>query len=127
MNQFASASNQNVVVGNLAPPLVLTATATSLSSVTDPSTGITTNTSVTPLFTVVETVPPGVGVLPFFLVTVVAPPLTLSGQALTFTVVVDPVTMVQTIDAVTPTFTLHATVTPTSGNYPIVTITLTIP
>jgi hypothetical protein len=148
ITQLAVAKNQNVITGNTGivttgPQtatavnvggtssrhtnafLQLTATATSITSVVDPITMVQTNTVVTPLFTVVETVPPGVGALPFFTVTVVSPAITVSGQALTFTTVTDPVTMVQTVDAVMPTFTLHAIVTP-GVTTPTIVVTLTI-
>ena len=135
--QVASMSNQNVIVGNSGavsvdpqPQIihitVLSAVATSLNSVTDPSTGYTNNTAVTPLFTVVEAIPPGANPLPTFTVTLVNPATTLSATAISFSSVSDPVTGINTTDAVTPLFRLHGSAVP-GVPIPTVTITLTIP
>jgi len=99
----------------------ISATATSVTSVTDPSTGYTTETIVTPLFTITKVTPPGVSALPT--VTVVIPPnITMTALATSDTSTFNPSTGYTTEVMVTPIFTVTVVTPPGIGALPTVTV-----
>jgi hypothetical protein len=125
--QIASATNQNVIVGNTSGR-VLTEVLTSGTSTTDPVTLVRTDTAVGPLFTVTAVTQPGAGpsLLPDVTVNIVNPPQVITAQATSLSVNFDPVTMVFTETIVTPLLTLNAVALPGPG-MGTVTLTLTLP